>query len=658
MKTIVVVFLVLANHLGTYILVLGKPDRASPPPPPPPPPPPSLPFSRRGTTVEAAVDSAGTKNASKVETTTSQGQQPQRIAQTPASKTVSKSINKNIAKQKGNNNNDDDDDDDENSEDIPNDAAQDVQLTETEIWDGQKWRAPGLLSLSLSSAGGDRNHISNSDGRFTDMNEELCLPPSQQDPPPGSQWAGDWKILTSTSTRDAYGWEYSKARPYPMRQRIWLRSIQQQQQQQRRNPSLKKKNKSFLSSPKESRASKTNDKKLAKLSKKSKQTATVAATTSKTTTVGSSPSRRRKVMPRWMRAVADDFNFKGLGVVIWKGITAPKSIGVTVRIPLTSHFSSWDGNPALPKVNLMVGVYYPPMMGIFLSSSIRLAWVKWCIFQAYNTAQFLIFYLIWTFYRGLLLATSAMTFPLTRKLINPPFPVPSPWSSNPENESLSSWRSGPVFPRDVDERVGCSYSWRISASEGYHTTCRAFHCYSPTVVSLWKLADRVSQNMWPAAATIMAGRMPRWIARRSAELAFEVAGPLHSDPYFAGSTGLSLSGFYLGRRNSNTNSVKKQPLPQLQQARNAAGTRTTLDAASSTSSSSLLVDDDEDDDVNSGEFEEEEEEPSLLLSDSEYSDEEETLTTEKNDTLVTAALPLSKDASSRSNSKQPVSSSS
>ena len=506
--------------LGGFVTVVsGKLD----PPPPPPPPPPR---QRRllSNEVERVIDA---NNTSKVQALDSLGVSEKHTLATSRSLHNNKSHSPSETTSLSNDKIGPLDTQTAESSSKPELV---VQLTETEIWDGSKWRAPGVLVSTSQNEG----------GRWTNEQDEICLSPTQQQAPKGSQWEGDWKILTSTSTRDAYGWEYSHTQPYPLRQRIWLRSIVELETNKKKKKQ-RKKNKKMT----ESRSSKN----------KRKQSSDGSLTTSSTRSSSTRVGIHQRQMPRWIRAIADDFNFKGFGMSFWKGIIFPRSFGVAFRIPLTSHFGSWDGNPALPKANLMLGVYYPPMVGIYISSSIRLAWVKWSVFQAFSIAQFMMLYFVWTFYRGLLLATSAMVFPLTRTLINPPFPVQRPWED----------AEGPAYRRDVEERIGCSYSWRISAKQGYHSAFRTFHCYSPTVVGLWKMADRASKKFFPSSvgSSSKTSSMPRWIARRSAELAFEVAGPLESEPYFAGSTGLSLSGFYLRFK-------KQQPQQSIRYATTAA----------------------------------------------------------------------------------------
>ena len=561
-----------------------------------------------------------------------------------------------------------------------------VQLTETEIWDGTKWRAPGVLLSSLQKGANDgrwtkkpqpdqedsitaidnnnnynninnknkkhakksRSHVKNKEKEEKD--DESCLPPSQQKVPKGCQWEGEWKILTNTSTRDTYGWEYSHVRPYPMRQRIWLRKFvplvrtpsiidNDQKGDNKPNKNKEQSNKNDSSSSSTIMTASNGGKKTKKSTKSKSGLESLSTTTTtsssndlkaktkKTTTTKKKQqqqqqSKKKTTMThhhylprRWVRSVADDFNFKGLSISFWKGIVFPKSFSIVFRLPLTSHFNWWDGHRALPKANASMMLHcFPPMIGISLSASLRLVWIKWCLYQIYLTIQFTFIYLIWTICRIFVYLLSILTFPITGRLLwwNPPpyfCPLPRrPWGEivddNGGSSSSSSYR-GPVYPRDYEESVGCSYSWRISTTRGYHTAARAWHSYSPSIASLWKGLDQALSSSSSSSSSSYASSffksllfwpktMPRWIARRSANLAFSISGPALTEPYFSGSTGLSLSGFYL--RTKKQQSPQSQPPRQRQEQQEQPEPEQQQRVLSSKKGISLTRDVDDDDD--------------------------------------------------------------
>ena len=360
-----------------------------------------------------------------------------------------------------------------------------VQLTETEIWDGTRWRAPsGLGSKEDDSM------------RWTDEDGKACAPPVKQKPGPNAEWEGDWKILTRTSTRDSYGWEYIQSTPYHRRERIWLRTIVH-----------------LPTKSKPSSSSRKRGKGLKKTSTKKKSQSSLLS---------------RRKLPRIIRDVMDDFNFKGYGFSIWKSFVFPKSIGVGFKIPLTPNFNSWDSNPGLPTCNLLIGLFYPFTAAVILSTSMRLAYIKYATWYCYDMVCYSLLTIFWTVYRGLILAASAMVFPITRTLVNPPMPRPPTWQIAKE----------PIFQQDLSESVGCSLAYRYTPEEGFYWTCRGWQCYVPTLASLWRKVDSI------ISGAVNFPRVPGWVTRHSVGTGFEYVGPLSMEPWVSASAVLGLSGFY------------------------------------------------------------------------------------------------------------------
>lgn len=335
-----------------------------------------------------------------------------------------------------------------------------LQLTETELWDGQKWKVSG-------------------DCRWT-LDDEPCKPPDQQVPPKGTTFSGDWKIVTSSS-RDSYGWEYVVSQPHPLRQRIWLRSV-------------------------------------VPLAKHD------VAQSADSQAVARKKRLAQRERPRWIQAIRDDFNFKGFGWSFYKSLVFANSFGVAFRLPLTFNLNTWERHPAWPSISSNIALYNPACAAVFLSASMRVEWIKWAAARLWFLLQYLLVWMVWNVSRGVVLASSALVFPVTRKLYNPPMPIH--WKSAADNP--------PIYSRTTEERIGASLSWRITKAKGYEFRVSYWHFYAPTLTSMYDAWGRT--------------KIPAWFARRSAALGLSTSGPIPDDPFLTCSALLSLSGFYFRKR--------------------------------------------------------------------------------------------------------------
>lgn len=323
-----------------------------------------------------------------------------------------------------------------------------LQITETEVWDGEKWKA--------------------GDHRWTKKNDRPTKSPDKQKAPRGNAFDGDWKIVTSSSgshSRDSYGWEYVVAKPHPIRRRVWLRSM-----------------------------------------------------------VPSKQVSRRPEAPFWMQRIRDDWNFKGYGWTFYKSMLATDSFGAAFRLPLTFNFDSWDRNPALPSISTSLCLWHPYAAILYLNGSLRVEWIKWIMARTWALSTYLSLWLVWSLFRGLAIALSALVFPVTRRLWNPPLPLEFP-------------RGNPcVYSRNVEERLGCSLSWRVSKDSGYEFRVSYWHYYAPTLTSICEalsLTQLFTNNKPPA-----------WFARRSGAIGLSTGAPVPDAPYVSCSAILSLSGYY------------------------------------------------------------------------------------------------------------------
>ena len=381
--------------------------------------------------------------------------------------------------QRGQHNDDDDDDDDDDSSIV---VVSDVlQITETEMWDGGKWKSGESRWTQQIE-----NDPSNIGSAASIKHGHPCASPDKQEPPEGYTFEGEWKIVTGGSSRDSYGWEYTVAHPFPVRQRVWLRNLVQEE------PKPKKE--------------------ILKIRKKSVK------------------KRKRLKMPRWIQAISDDFNFKGFGLSFYKSLVFPQSFGVAFRIPLTYNFGRWETMRGLPSLSSSIGLYFPGTAMISISTSVRLEALKWASARVTEVTFYLLLALIWTFVRGIVLAASAIAYPITRQLYQPPIPMTSPWAM----------RSAPSYSRIVEERLGCSVSWRVSRSKGYEFRVSYWHYYAQTLTSLWPVVQGVASLLQRQEK---AG-MPEWWARRSSAVGLSTSGPIPDPPFVTSSLAMALSGYY------------------------------------------------------------------------------------------------------------------
>jgi hypothetical protein len=319
------------------------------------------------------------------------------------------------------------------------------------------------------------------------------------------QWIGDWKIVTG-ETRDNYGWEYLHDPTSPMRQRTWLRSYIIMKPSSKRRKAASKAH-PFVTS-----------------------------------------SRRR------VRAIKDNFNFKGYGWTFYKSLVFPKSFGAAFRLPLTFNFDAFDRRPGLPSLSSSFSVYYPPCVACFLSASLRIEFVKWIVASTAYTLVYILGWLLWTGgVQTLWVLVTALCFPLLRTWKAPPtLSATLPSAKTPQQV----FGQGPDYSRDIEERVGASLSWRISQSRGYEFRVSYWHWYAPRLASIYNalLGDKKTSfpttTTSPVTSTIR--RMPAWFARRSAALALSTSAPIAEAPGMTCSAAMSLSGFYFKRADVST----------------------------------------------------------------------------------------------------------
>jgi hypothetical protein len=363
-----------------------------------------------------------------------------------------------------------------------------LQITETELWDGAKWKSgDSRWTMNRSSDSKIGRAVGLKDGK-------PCVSPAKQEAPEGWQFDRDWKIVTGGASRDSYGWEYTVAQPFPARQRVWLRNLVPDDDSGPKKETFKIRRKASSKS----------------LEKQDKR-------------------RRSRKLPRFMQAVADDFNFKGFGMSFYKSLVFAESFGMAFRLPLTFNFGRWETNPGLPSVSSTIGLFFPGTASLSINTSVRLEFLKWISSRIVEITVYLLVATFWTFWRGMVLALSASVYPFTRRLYQPPIPLASPWARP----------STPNYSRTIEERLGCSVSWRLSRTRGYEFRVMYWHYYAPTLASFWPVVKGLASFLEGKKAT-----MPDWWARRSAAAGLSTSWPIPDDPHVTSSLAMSLSGFY------------------------------------------------------------------------------------------------------------------
>jgi hypothetical protein len=456
------------------------------------------------------------------------------------------------------------DDDDTESED--DDDWDSVESNTAASKDDGGWRATEAMRWTYTSTGA------------------VCEPPSRHPPEiplakenrgGRGEFVGSWKIVTGPG-RDPLGWEYSLRRPLPVRRRVWLRSVRLVDDDEEEDEDENKLDESLLS------VRGTEEQKRGR--RISQQSESMEITDRNKFLSNVTPARwPGRKMWQWVR---DDFNFKGFGWTITKSLISLKSFGVAFRTPLTFNFGAWEQNPLLPNVVTSVAVFYPPQIILFLTANMRVECIRYLLQLSFVSALYLLWFAIGNIVRGLALALSVLTYPVTGRLASdyPPFIQqnlelynPRPSDSVIMTRSVSDGRS--VLPPlslsgAIEERVGVSVSWRISSQRGYEFRISRWHAYTPVLAAIWKdpselfrFATLIPVRLRQQLTSLFAFRhgygrstltAPAWMSRRMAKVGISTGFPTPDPPYFACAGILSLSGYnYLERRPGSRRSKKR-----------------------------------------------------------------------------------------------------
>ena len=411
-----------------------------------------------------------------------------------------------------------------------------VRIVENEIWDPStnewKGQTPRWTSTtSTTSTGSD-------DQQQQQQSSSSSSSPAEFVPPDGWKFQGDWKIVVNQNkskkddssssgvsvggsatthapaannaspATDAMGWEYiyQYLRP-PKRRRVWLRTIVPQPAVRKKSDEGKAQEEAPIKQPPASTTEKGSSLKASEDQRSDKML-------KKRETLGrgdvSIPSVLRKTSPQFLqgdiiRSVRDDFNFKGLGMSLYKSLIFPESFGCGLRLPLTANFDVFDRNPGLPSVSSTLSLYGPSWTIIAgLSCSVTVEWIKWIIRSAVWSiprAVVLVWYrLVIPLLLSLKTAIDGLIRPVHRKSQKEDAEISTSKSSSsvviPSNMQnfLSTRVSRPMYNSELSERVGCSVSYRWSQKYGFEFRVSYWHSYLPTLLMYRRLMSQVQQH--------------------------------------------------------------------------------------------------------------------------------------------------------------------
>ena len=405
-----------------------------------------------------------------------------------------------------------------------------IQIIESEVWDSSEnaWKA-------------ERGN------RWTNEKGQISPSPAEVFPPDGWQFLGDWKIVVSSSNSnsngagmggsggDSQGWEYQfQYLQPPKRRRIWLRSL---------TPTR---------SPPPRQSSRTQASRIVPKPSPPTESAGVRTKVKKIRRIGR--------FVRTMRQIRDDWNYKGLGLNLYKSFVFPSSVGLAIRLPLSINFDTFDRNPSWPIITSSAAVFYPPMMGGFLSGSVHVEWLKWVAKSTLGLIPALFF---WILYRAILpilwTIASAMLFPLKGLYALPPRPTKIPNGSWWTGRSFAK----PQYNAEMQERLGCSISYRWSKRRGYEFRVSYWHSYLPTLLVYQQFLSQLEERLKgtfksggssssSTSSTISSSTQNNvknnWWRKHTASLGVTTTGPIPDTPPIGCSANLSLSGLYWGTR--------------------------------------------------------------------------------------------------------------
>ena len=418
-----------------------------------------------------------------------------------------------------------------------------VRIVENEIWDPStnEWKGQTPRWTSTTSTTGAGSDVPQQ--QLSSSSSSSSSSPAEFVPSDGWKFQGDWKIVVNQNqikkddssssgssvgdsalgqapgaknaspATDAMGWEYiyQYLRP-PKRRRVWLRTIVPQSVVQKKFDKRQVQEEAPTKQLPASTAEKGSSSKTLEDQQSDRLLKTRETLSRRHVSI---PSALRKISPAFLqadmiRSVRDDFNFKGLGMSLYKSLIFPESFGCGLRLPLTANFDVFDRNPGLPSVSSTLSLYGPSWTIIAgLSCSVTVEWIKWVIRNA-----------VWSISRAFVLVWYRLIMPILLvlkaaldRLVHPVHRISqkedaeiSPSSSKSSSSSssimipsniqnfLSTPVSRPMYNSELSERVGCSVSYRWSQKYGFEFRVSYWHSYLPTLLMYRRLMSKMQQH--------------------------------------------------------------------------------------------------------------------------------------------------------------------
>ena len=199
--------------------------------------------------------------------------------------------------------------------------------------------------------------------------DSTSLDPQRCSPPRNYAFDGEWKIDMASDSRDGFGWEYYVGRYDGLgrRRRRWVRSLTRM-----RSVSL------GGAPPAASAGGATGVATSFAGAGKGRKSATTTATAAS----GGDGGKKRGRGDDYggtdlLRALRDQYTFKGFGWSINKSLVFARSVGATFRVPLSANFDGYERYRAAPFVSTGAYFGYPWAAAALLNASVPVEAVHW-----------------------------------------------------------------------------------------------------------------------------------------------------------------------------------------------------------------------------------------------------------------------------------------
>jgi len=367
---------------------------------------------------------------------------------------------------------------------------------------------PGILEIyekenydaELSTWYGDENRWTTSSGSASD-------PPTSLHPPPQFKFASNWKIdVTGKGKKDKDGWEYFLG---GKRRRRWLRNL----------------------TPITDISSKSIDSKLITNDRINEDRELSLELNRSPGAHQLIPQRIINIIPKSiLTPLVNNFNFKGFGVSILKSVIFPTSFGGILSLPLTSNFNFFETRPHIPRLSTSAGFFGSNdnfTVVSFLSLSMSMEVVRFCLLKIVKFF-YLIYWLIW---KNMIMGSIHFLSSIFL-LLSSSSPSKEKEKNTKKHATISSILSCPSIQHSFNyqERISCSFSWRVSIQRGYEFRISYSYLYLPTLDYLF-LRNRN-------------GGLSNWFKEKTGSVGLSTSYPMPDFPNFSCTSKLECSGFY------------------------------------------------------------------------------------------------------------------